>query len=314
MPKFIAKPNFDDFIRLINSFHEEKQAGKFAHLLGFALEGPLLGSHGGTPEKGVWQPTRQHWEAIAACGKKGLIYTIFSPDAYLPGSNFSFDPEAPSIAWITETLLKGGVLPAPGHFIKSDPLASAKLLQEVFDIVNAWGYMPTITDHLFNDMPRNFKHAWRTPEERAKRDEEIEALNLASWNLDNLDEKLGLVPATMIRNARKGVVKICQNFDGEHVDLAIIKKAVELIGAENMLMMTDSIESKRLAGRDLHMIHGSTLLYQDEGIVAAGSQDIPRQINNMLSISLNPEQIEQITHIVPGNIIKQRNNYIAGHL
>jgi len=138
-------------------------------------------------------------------------------------------------------------------------------------VVAAWGVMPTITDHLFNDMPLNFKHAWRSPEERIRRNYEIQLLNIASWSLDRIGEYLGPVPATMIRNARKGYVKLCQNFDGEHVDLTIVKKTIELVGAENMLMMTDSVEGKRLAGRNLYIKEDSTLLYQHHGIVAAPS-------------------------------------------
>ncbi len=159
-------------------------------------------------------------------------------------------------------------------------------------------------------MPRNFKHSWRTSEEKASRDIEITTLNLDSWDLNTLEERVGIVPAVMIKNAQKGIVKICQNFDGEHVDLAVVKKTVELVGADNMLMMTDSIESKRLAGRDLHIYEGSTLLYQDDDIVAAGSQGVRHQIQNMFSIGLNQDQIEMITSIVPNNLIKQHNNYI----
>lgn len=307
---YLPKPNFENFLNLIETFYKGKQSGKFTYITGFGIEGPLLASHGGTPEKGVWMPTREHWKELAACGKKGLIYTILSPDAQLPGSNFPLDTTYPTVTWIAETLLEGGVLPAPGHFTKADPAASAKALQSIFDVVSAWGHGPTITDHLYNDMPRNFKHSWRTPEEKAKRDHEIKALNLESWSLNTLEENLGIVPAIMIKNARKGIVKICQNFDGEHVDLAVVKRTVELVGAENMLMMTDSIESKRLAGRDLHMHEGSTLLYQDEDIVAAGSQGVHRQIQNMFSIGLSQDQIEMITSTVPSNLIKQHNKYI----
>jgi hypothetical protein len=256
-------------------------------------------------------PTRQHWQQLAAYGRKGLIYIIFSPDAQLFGSNFKLDTTYPSITWIAETLLQGGVLPAPGHFIKTNPEASAKMLQSIFDVVVAWGHAPTITDHLYNDMPHNFKHSWRTPEEKIRRDKEVELLNLGLWNLESLEEKLGPVPAVMIRNARKGIVKICQNFDGEHVDLAIVKRTVELVGAENMMMMTDSIESRRLAGRSLHMKNDSTLLYQDEGIVAAGSQNVSHQIKNMFSIGLSQKEIELISNKVPSSIIAQRNKYVS---
>ncbi|MDF2530036.1 MAG: hypothetical protein K0Q57_916 [Gammaproteobacteria bacterium] len=308
---YLPKPNFDDFLFLMEIYSRGKKAGKFKHIAGIGLEGPLLASHGGTPETGVWNPSKYHWKKFADLGKKGLVYVIFSPDAPLDKnvSSTLFAP-APSVSWIAETLLDGGVLPNPGHFLKNDPLASAKALQSVFDVVATWGQGAIGTDHLFNDMPLNFKHAWRTKADKARRDEEIQALNLESWTLSNLEEKLGPVPATIIRNAHKGLVKAAQNFDGEHVDLAIVKKAVELIGDENIMMMTDSIESKRLAGRNLHMMEGSTLLYQDEGIVAAGSQDVNRQIGNMFSIGLNPTQIGLICGANASDLLSQCNEAI----
>ncbi|MDO8953691.1 MAG: hypothetical protein Q7V63_02445 [Gammaproteobacteria bacterium] len=303
---YLPKPNFDDFLYLMEIFSRGKKAGRFNHIAGIALEGPLLASHGGTPETGVWNPSKYHWKKFAELGKKGLVYVIFSPDAPLDKhvSSTLFAP-APSAAWIAETLLDGGVLPTPGHFLKNDPIASAKALQSVFDVVAAWGQGAAATDHLFNDMPLNFKHAWRTKADRERRDAEIKTLNLDSWTLRNLETKLGPVPATIIRNAHKGLVKIAQNFDGEHVDLSIVKKAVELIGDDNIMMMTDSIESKRLAGRDLHMVEGSTLLYQDEGVVAAGTQGVQRQIQNMFSIGLSPTQIERICGVNAAELLNQ---------
>ena len=136
-----------------------------------------------------------------------------------------------------------------------------------------------------------------------QRDKEIAELDLDSWNLNNLTEKLGPVPATMIANARKGIVKICQNFDGEHVDLAIVDKTIELVGTENMLMMTDSIESKYLAGRQLYKDNDSELLYQEHGLVAAGSQGIERQICNMIKLGLSKYQIKQLICDTPNKIL-----------
>lgn len=301
---YLAENCFDAFFDLIEQFSQGKHKGKYLHIEGIGLEGPLLASHGGTPHKGVWMPSKAQWQRLAQAGKKGLMYVILSPDASLPGgSRFNMKKPPIDVAWIIETLLTGNVLPTPGHFIKSDPTHSAKSLQKLFDLVKAWGKGPTMTDHLFNDMPHNFKHAWRTPKERAQREGDIRQLQLDTWTLDNIHKKLGPVPATMIKNAKKGLVKIAQNFDGEHVDLAIVKKTVELIGAENMLMMTDSIESKRLAGRDLIMHEGSTLLYQDQDVVAAGSQNVICQIGNMLSIGMTEQQIQLITHCVPSQLI-----------
>lgn len=308
---YLPKPSFGKFLRLTESFQAGKEAGKFKHIMGFGLEGPILASHGGTPEEGLWTPTKREWKQIADCGKRGLVYVVLSPDAHLNGNDnqSDLDSEPYHVTWIAETLLEGGVLPAPGHFTKDNPKESAKLLQNMFDVVEAWGKSPSITDHLINDMPHNFKHAWRTPLEKSRRDEDIKLLDLDSWNLDNLEEKMGIVPAVMIRNARKGLVKICQNFDGEHVDLAIVKKTVELIGAENMLMMTDSIESRRLAGRNLTMQPGTELLYQAKGVVAAGSRNIEHQIKNMFSIGLTLKEIQLITDLNPKKVLEMRSEY-----
>ncbi len=310
---YLPKPNFYDFLKLMDVFAEEKAAGKLPHIAGIGLEGPLLASHGGTPESGVWMPNKSHWKQLASCGKKGLIYVILSPDWRFDQheQSNSLDTPAHSVAWVAETLLEGGVLPAPGHFTKTNPLGSARSLQSIFDVVADWGVMPTITDHLFNDMPLNFRHVWRGKEEQLKREADLKWISPESWTLDNLGEFLGPVPATMIRNARKGIVKLCQNFDGEHVDLAIVKKAVELAGAENMLLMTDTVESKRLGGQALHLKSDSGLLYQDKGIVAAGTRGAFYQINNMLNMGLTALQIELITDAVPSALLKKHREYVS---
>lgn len=301
---YLLEKNFDAFFDLMEQFSIGKSKGRYPHIAGFGLEGPLLASHGGTPHKGVWQPSKAQWQKIAQTGGLGLRYVILSPDAEIPnGNQFDMNKPPKDVAWITDTLLIGNVLPTPGHFTKHDPVRSARLLQQLFDRVAEWGKGPTLSDHLLNDMPHNFKHAWRTQSEKAKKDNEISQLHMEEWTLGNIEEKLGPVPATMIRNAKQGLVKIAQNFDGEHVDLAIVKKMVELIGAENLLMMTDSIESKRLAGRELTMKEGSGLLYQGEDIVAAGSKNVTTQIENMLSIGLSIEQIKLITHNNPTNLL-----------
>lgn len=289
---YLPKPNFNLFLSFMDNFQKEKELGKVPHISGIGLEGPLLASHGGTPESGVWFPEMKHWKSLSECGKKGLVYIILSPDFTLPESNFYNQKNSLSLEWIIETLLEGGVLPAPGHFVKSNPNKSAELLQILFNIVKNWGQGCTITDHLYNDMPRNFKHAWRTESEKVKKIDEIKSLDMNNWHIDNLEKYLGIVPATIINNAKNGLVKICQNFDGEHVDLEIVKKTVALVGSKNLLMMTDSIESKILSGKKLIMNPNSTLLYQQDGIVAAGSQNVSKQIQNMADIGLSSQEIQ----------------------
>lgn len=304
---YLFQERLNDFLTFMDKYAVAKQAGKYPHIAGIALEGPLLASHGGTPAEATWNPSKQEWQAIAACGEKGLIYNILSPDMSFDSSLKNIDSPR-DIEWVCNTLLDGNVLPAPGHFVKTDPKESAAALKKLLDTVVVRGKNPTITDHFLNDMPHNFKHAWRTPEEQTHRQHDLRELELASWTLDTIEEKLGLVPALLIRYARKGAVKICQNFDGEHVDLRIVRKAIELIGAENMLLMTDSIESHILADRHLHMEAGSTLLYQENGVVAAGTQGIESQLSNMKNMGLTKQEINLIARETPSHLLQQQAN------
>ncbi len=41
---YLPKPQFNDFVKLMETFHQGRKAGKFKHIVGFSLEGPLLTS------------------------------------------------------------------------------------------------------------------------------------------------------------------------------------------------------------------------------------------------------------------------------
>jgi hypothetical protein len=309
---YLPKINLNQFLAFMLGFSAKKNKGLYPHIEGIAIEGPLLSSRGGTPKNSLWVPTKSEWQMLANCGKLGLIYMIMSPDSPVfdnTEKTHRMDRPAHSIEWVAETLIKGGVLPSPGHFIKSNPKESASSLQKIFDVAAYWGVV-TVTDHFLNDMPHNFSHAWRTADDRANRVDELSILKMDTWNINNIEDTLGLVPATIIRNAHKGHVKICQNFDGEHVDLEILRHILPIIGYEHILMMTDSIESACLAGQKLHAREDSTLLYESEGIVAAGSQGIDLQIKNLISLGLSDAQIHHIVQTAPSCIIKQHNRMV----
>jgi len=69
-------------------------------------------------------------------------------------------------------------------------------------------------------------------------------------------------------------------YDGEHVDSDIAKRAIELMGTENTMIMTDRCDSARLGRQRLHHEADNTLWYQQDGVVAAGSQPLSRQVTN----------------------------------
>ncbi len=305
---FLAFSKLDAFCVLMQKYAKARSNGQLSHILGISLEGPLLASFGGTPEQGSWAPTKKEWEKLARCGNLGLLYTVLSPDALLKGSYLMerMTPEHPSLLWIVNTLLEAGIRPALGHFHKASPEASAKAAQEVIDVAKNFGPKPShriITDHLFNDMPLQFRHAWRTPEARLNRKAEMAQQRPEKWTMDNLAKNLGEVPAVLMRAAHEGFLTICLNFDNEHVDLEICKHVVRLLGSKVIIGMTDRIDVNQLGGQSLQKKEHSTLWYQKKGVVAAGTSSIRGQIGNLESIGLNQEEINDIISYVPLNTL-----------
>ena len=92
-------------------------------------------------------------------------------------------------------------------------------------------------------MPNNFKHTWRTPQERVHRLEGLKDARLDKWNIDNINTLVGEVPGTLMRAAKEGLLTICMNFDSEHVDLEVARRVVELVGSEGIIAMTDRIDT-----------------------------------------------------------------------
>ena len=306
---YLPYSRYEPFLGFMRRFDEARRAGLIPHLPGVALEGPLLASFGGTPEQGVWAPTYDEWRALAACGPLGLTYVVLSPDADAPASHLvnAMTPGAPTLDWIVSTLVEAGVRPAFGHFTRADPVRSAGAVDHLLDVAESAGarrgYGDVVTDHLFNDMPLRFTHAFRTAEARQRRDEEIRKAQLDAWSFDTLDELAGPVPTAIMRAAKEGRLKACVNFDGAHVDHAIVARALELVGVENIMLMTDRSDVARLGGQALYHTDENTLWYQDKGIVAAGSQAIDRQMRNARSIGLDIGQVWQVATLTAWRVL-----------
>lgn len=297
---YLHRGALDSFEQLMRDYADRRSRGELSHVVGIALEGPLLASHGGTPAATVWMPTQREWERLAQLGPMGLLYSVMSPDAFAPGSGLAdeIDPRTPGFDTIVPLLVEAGVRPALGHFSRAHPEDSAAQVEEILDLAWSGGWsgagLPVITDHLFNDMPLNIKHAFRTSRARASRDETVASYDLQTWSLANIEERLGPVPSAIMRNAASGRLGACINFDGEHVDLAIARRAIELMGVENSMIMTDRCDSARLGGQVLHHEDANTLWYQEEGVVAAGSQPLSLQVTNARGSGFSDPQIWQL--------------------
>jgi N-acetylglucosamine-6-phosphate deacetylase len=292
---FLARSDLDGFCRLAREYDRMRRDGEVPNVVGLALEGPLLYHSGGTPPARRWQPDRGEWSRLLACGPLGLRYTVLSPDAVPTGE----------LDWIVSGLIDGGVRVALGHFAKDDPKESARRIEQVLRIAErrAPGAGMVLTDHLYNDMPRNFKHAWRGPAERAARDRELAQLRVDEWHFGNLEYRLGAVPAALMRAARDGRLSLCLNFDGEHVDPVICRRTVELLGARAVVAMTDRTETTTLGEQELYQTAEESLWYQVAGVVAAGSRGIWTQMAQARSLGICEADIWEMACFGPARAL-----------
>lgn len=303
---YLVRHYFDALLKLIEAFGRGRLSGRYRYILGIGIEGPVIASPGGTPSRAVWLPTKTQWRRLSALGGSGLRYVILSPDARTGYGALDAGRDSPDVDWIVQCLLEGGILPAPGHFRKDDPACSAACVKRFFKHVRRSGRGPTVSDHLFNDMPVDIPYAWRGQLARTRREKELQDLRLESWTTGDLESRLGPVPAAMLRGGMEGDVKLCMNFDGEHVDLAISKRTVELADSRNFLLMTDEIQSRTVDEVPLEQRDDSTLLYQPGGVVVGGSQTISRQLENMRSIGFTDDAIRNIAIEVATDLLGLR--------
>ncbi|GAB3136950.1 hypothetical protein GCM10027290_01790 [Micromonospora sonneratiae] len=273
--------------------------GAVPNIAGFAIEGPLLGPDGGIPRRGRWYPTADEWTQIADLGPHGLRYVVMAPDGAALDEVLD---DGMTFADLLDRCYDNGVRIAIGHFHRNDPERSARRVDEVLDYLHSrYESSPNLvlTDHLYNDMPRNFVHAWRTEVARTRRPEQLAAVVGPTWTRHNIGELLGPVPAAVLNAALDGRLMPCLNFDGRHVDLAISRRTVDFLGCERLIALTDHTEVNVMAGEVLSQDSYSRLRLRDDGAVAAGSSGYEQQRENMLSIGMAHDQIDQIFYRNP---------------
>lgn len=276
------------------------------HVLGFAIEGPLLGPEGGTPRNASWMPTASEWRRIAGLGARGLRYLVLAPDAMELEDRVGGGMR---LADLVESLYEHDVKIALGHFRHDQPQRSAERAERLIDFVHALAgeaQSNVLTDHLFNDMPRAFRHVWRG-EPATTRDAEAARFLARSWEPGELAELLGPVPATLLNAARRGRLLPCLNFDGAHVDLGICRRTVSYVGADGIIAITDHVEAAQMAGELLHRMAESSLWLRDDDVVAAGSCELDAHIANMRSIGMDEDEIRRVTCENPRRALAPRS-------
>ena len=289
---FLARNHLSAFEDVVKTYQERRAS--LPCLLGFSVEGPLLGRSGGVPPRGIWSPAAEDWERIAALGDHGLRYIVMGPDM---GDLDDELDAGMTYRDVIDLCYSHGVRIALGHFQHGHPDLSAERTAAVIaHVQDRYGPRPDVllTDHLYNDMPRNFTHVWRDAAQRAQRAGQLAPVLEADWTTRDLSALLGPVPATLIHAARHGRLMPFLNFDGDHVDLAICRRTLEFLGAQRIIGITDDTEIPVLAGEDLHHPHDSRLWYRGDGIVAAGTGDIARQRRNVASLTDQGTDFDQL--------------------
>lgn len=295
---YLKQSGFARCGNLLKAYARLRSAGELPNILGFAIEGPVLGPRGGTPDGSVWRPTNLQWREIADWSRLGLKYVVIAPDI------LELDEEVDCGMTFGELLIliyQSGGRVALGHFEGRSARDSTRKFHDVLTHIEGV-FEPSpylvLTDHLFNDMPRSFKHAFRTSAERASRHGELDR-HAAGWTPSSLESLLGPLPAAVLEAARHGRLTPAINFDGGHVDLTICRRVVEYLGADRIIAMTDHIEIGSLAGELLSKDQETALLYRSDGVLAASSVPHEQQRNNMKQLGLSDPAISAMVNRTP---------------
>lgn len=296
---YLTEARIADFDILLRTFAERKKHGELERILGWAVEGPVLGPKGGTPTGSTWRPTESQWRRIAEWFPLGLQYVVMAPDMVALEDEIDLGLTFGEL--VTLIYSAGGRL-ALGHFEGTCELTSAERLENVLaHIERDYESSPylVLTDHLFNDMPRAFKHAFRTNTERATRDAELAKHAKYEWRSSSLANLLGPVPAALLIAAREKRLTPCLNFDGGHVDLGICKLVVDFLGPDRIIAITDHTEISTLAGEPLSRDDQTHLLYRADGVLAASAVTHEGQHTNMRSIGMTNTDIDFVQRRTP---------------
>jgi N-acetylglucosamine-6-phosphate deacetylase len=288
---FLTRSNFVTVANVLSEFAKLQSEGGVRNILGFAIEGPVLGPNGGTPTGSVWRPTGAQWREIARWFPLGVKYIVIAPDIVSLGDNICSEL---TFSDLLDLIYGSGGRIAVGHFGAPSAEESARRFEKVLSYIEA-RYEPSpyliLTDHLFNDMPRSFRHAFRTPFERAARLAELEK-HTGGWTDQSLPGLLGPVPAAILRAAKHGRLTPALNFDGGHVDLAICRHVIDYLGDGRVIAMTDHTEVDHLAGEPLSMDGETGLLYRYDGVLAASAVTPEAQRRNMSSMGMTEAAID----------------------
>lgn len=238
-----AVPQFESDMR---AFHSAPPS----HLIGRAIEGPLLLKPGGTPREAAWQPTPVELDRILSTRPSYVVCPVLSKD-------------------LIQRFAHHRVNLCFGHL--SNTAADADRLTESCLYARSLG-LAVLADHFMNDMaiPESFAYHQR----RAPRhgDVALSADKLRQSSLHSCEGLLGPVPARLLQLAQTRYILPMINVDGLHVDYHVVSAILSLVPANHFLPMTDYLRHGQLGPVTNRYENG--LYWNDAGQVAGGTHDL----------------------------------------
>ncbi len=194
----------------------------------------------------------------------------------------TYAPELPGADTVVRMLAAQGVTPSLGH-TDADARTTAASLAGAAELLAASGLgtvsRPTVT-HLFNGMPP-LHH--RSP---------------------------GPV-AACLRLAGAGTIAVELIADGAHLDPETVRMVFELVGAENVVLVTDSMAATGLPDGDYELgpaavsVSGAVARLRSNGTLAGGTATLLDVVRRTVGAGVAPAAAVQSATAVPAAIIGQ---------
>ena len=244
-----------------------------------ATEGLIAGIHSEGP-----------FLSRSRCGAQNALW-LRDPDLQLLGEmlhaangtlkTMTYAPELPGASPLVEMLVQHGVTPSLGHTDSSAEVAEESLKEAAAKLAAAsgsWpGARPTVT-HLFNGMPP-LHHRHPGP------------------------------VASSLRLARAGAVAVELIGDGIHLAPETVRMVFELAGAENVLLVTDSMAATGLPDGDYLLgptavhVRDSVATVQGTGSLAGGTSTMLDVVRKTIAAGVSAEAAVAAATSVPARLL-----------
>lgn len=192
----------------------------------------------------------------------------------------TYAPELPGAGQLVSMLAANGVTPSLGH-TDADARTTADSLTGAAESLRAGGAgagrRPTVT-HLFNGMPP-LHHRNPGP------------------------------AAACLRLAAAGTVAVELIGDGVHLDPETVRMVFELVGADNVVLVTDSMAATGLPDGDYELgpaavaVHGGVAALKSNGALAGGTATLLEVVRRTIGAGVAPEHAVQAATRVPAGIL-----------